>query len=186
MPLDAKEVERRGKDLAKAQQTDNNQDAILSILSELKTGVQPTEELLRSTKIGMIVNRLKTYKDPAVARSAAEIVTKWRNEVKKPGANGSAAGGASGSSTPKGSLGAGAARNGTASPAPGVKSPAPAVKSGKKSAVAPDKRSAQADGISCAVTGNKMRDNCVKMMYDGLAFMSEDGKFIPRELGCIC
>ena len=41
--------------------------------------------------------------------------------------------------------------------------------------VDPAKRNSVTDNISTAVTGNQTRDACVKLMYDGLAFMSEEG-----------
>jgi transcription elongation factor S-II len=62
--------------------------------------------------------------------------------------------------------------SGTSSPAPA----AAAVKKeqAKKSTVDPAKRNSKADKINTDVTGNQTRDACVKLMYDGLAFMSEE------------
>lgn len=172
--MDAKEVELRGKAVTKALTGGDPPSTLLSLLDELKKGVVASEELLRSTRIGVTVNKLKTHKDPAVARQAGELVSKWRADIKK-------AGTASGSSTPKGSS---ATANGKASPAP-TASPAPAAKAQQqqqqqgakakaKLGVAPENRSSKADGINTDVTGNKTRDNCVKLMYDGLAHMSSD------------
>jgi transcription elongation factor S-II len=112
--------------------------------------------LLRSTKIGVIVNRLKAHKDPAVAKQAGEVVSKWRMDVKKAGA--------SGASTPR------PVANGTSSPAP---SPVPAIKAKSKLLVPPEKRNSREDKVNTALTGNQVRDSCLKLMYDGLAFMTE-------------
>jgi len=177
--MDAKEVELRGKAIAKAMSGGDPPSTLSSLLDELKKGVVASEELLRSTRIGVTVNKLKTYKDPAVARQAAELVSKWRGDIKKAGA-------ASGSSTPKPN----AVTNGkaspalTASPAPSTKSQQsqqsqqqqqqPAAKAKAKLAVAPENRSSKADNVDTDLTGNKVRDNCLKLMYDGLAHMSTD------------
>lgn len=170
--MDAKEVELRGKAITKALTSGDPPSTLSSLLDELKKGVVASEELLRSTRIGVTVNKLKTYKDPAVARQAAELVSKWRSDIKK-------AGTASGSSTPKQS----SVANGKASPAP-TASPAPSAKSQQsqqqpakakaKLTVAPENRSSKTDKVDTDVTGNKIRDNCLKLMYDGLAHMSTD------------
>ena len=165
MALDRKQVEVKGKELGKAVNAGEASTTILPLLEELRKGVQATEELLRSTRIGMIVNKLKTHQDPAVKTKAAEIVSKWRSDVKKTG---------SGGSTPR------PAQNGTSSPGPGP-SPAPPAKEKRKHHVPPDKRNAKSDDVDWQLTGSAMRDNAIKMMYDGLAFMSEERRsFITR------
>jgi transcription elongation factor S-II len=159
MAMDAKEIELRGKAIGKAVQENEPSTSILKLLNDLKTGVNATEDLLRSTRIGVTINRLRQHKDPAVQRLATELVGKWRDEVKKQPKKG----------TPT------KAANGTASPAPppsGTASPAPSqVK--KKHDVAPDKRNHKTDKVKYQVTGSEGRDACVRLMYDGLAFMSE-------------
>lgn len=156
MPMDSKEVELKGKALTKAATGGDPSSTVLSILEELRRGVQASEDLLRSTKIGVIVNKLKTHKDPAVAKQASEVVAKWRMDVKKAGS--------SGASTPR------PVANGMSSPAP---SPVPANKAKPKLLVPPEKRNSREDKVNTALTGNQVRDNCLKLMYDGLAFMSE-------------
>ncbi|KAF2403871.1 transcription elongation factor S-II [Trichodelitschia bisporula] len=149
MPMEAKEVERIGRDISKAVAEGNSSPMITTLLDKLHAGVQPSEELLRSTKIGMVVNRLKQHKDPAVAKLADEVVSKWRREVRKKSSN---------------------------SPAPAAPAaqPASAPKSKTKLSVPPEKRNTKADNVDIKVTGNAIRDSCVKLMYDGIAFMSEE------------
>jgi transcription elongation factor S-II len=166
MPLDRKAVEAKGKELTKAAAGGEGSAVIVPLLSQLRNGVQATEELLRSTRIGMIVNRLKAHKDPAVQTTASEIVAKWKADVKKTG---------SGASTPRPTA------NGTSSPAP-VPSPAASAKGKRKHTVPPERRNVSTDNVNYKVTGNSTRDNCVKMMYDALAFMSEECKWSPFEL----
>ena len=141
--------------------------SVLKLLNDLKTGVHATEDLLRSTRIGVTINRLRTHKDPAVQKLATELVAKWRDEVKK-------------KQPPKKDGPAKAAANGGAasSPAPppsGTASPAPNLAK-KKHDVPADKRNHKTDKVKYQVTGNEARDNCVRLMYDGLAFMSEASK----------
>ncbi|KAF2736668.1 transcription elongation factor S-II [Polyplosphaeria fusca] len=153
--MDTKEVELRGKAINKAISEGEPSASLLKILNDLKTGVKPTEDLLRSTKIGVTVNRLRTHKDPNVIKLAQELVMKWKNEVKK--------------SQPAKAR----AANGTASPAPasGTASPAPTK---RKHNVPPEKRNHKTDKVDYQVTGMEARDQCVRLMYDGLALMTDD------------
>ncbi len=161
--MDAKEIELRGKAIGKAISENEPSSSVLKLLNDLKTGVNATEDLLRQTRIGVTINRLRTHKDPAVQRLATELVSKWRDEVKKASKKG-----------PPTRL---AGTNGSASPAPpsGTASPAP-NQAAKKHNVPADKRDHKTDKVKYQVTGNEARDNCVRLMYDGLAFMSEARK----------
>jgi transcription elongation factor S-II len=167
MAMDAKEIELHGKAIGKAVSENEPSSSILKLLNDLKTGVHATEDILRSTRIGVIINRLRTHKDPAVQRLATELVGKWRDEVKK--------------QPPKRKDGpAKTVANGgaTSSPAPppsGTASPAP-TQAKKKHDVPADKRNHKTDNVKYQVTGSEARDQCVRLMYDGLAFMSEARK----------
>lgn len=153
--MEAKEIELKSKALAKAAGQNEPAPTIVAILKELQQGVKATEDLLRSTRVGIIVNKLKQHKAPEVARLASEIVSKWRNEVNKQKAAGTPSRRPSGS--PKSS------QNGTASPAAAT----PSDKASKLS-VPPDKRSWKADGVEMNQTSNRIRDSCIGLMYDGL------------------
>lgn len=162
--MDAKEIELRGKAIGKAVQEGEPSASILKLLNDLKTGVHATEDLLRSTRIGVTINRLRQHKDPAVQKLATELVSKWRDEVKKkqqPKKDGAvkvaANGGAASSPAP---------------PASGTASPAPS-QAKKKHDVPADKRNHKTDNVKYQVTGSEARDACVRLMYDGLAYMSE-------------
>ncbi|OAL55820.1 transcription elongation factor [Pyrenochaeta sp. DS3sAY3a] len=168
MAMDAKEIEFRGKAIGKAVQENEPSSSVLKLLNDLKTGVHATEDLLRRTKIGVTINRLRTHKDPAVQRLATELVSKWRDEVKK------------GQPNKKGTPARVAVANGSASPAPlsATASPAP-PQAKKKHDVPADKRNHKTDKVKYQVTGSEARDNCVRLMYDGLAYMSEA---MPEEI----
>ena len=153
--MEAKEVVEKSKALQKATAVDDPPENIIRILNELKTGVNPDEDLLRSTKIGVIVNRSKQHKDPAVARLASEIVKKWRDDVQK--AKGSSPAG-------KKSL------NGTASPVPTTTSNGNNAKSNPS--VPPAERDWRKDKVDIARTNQSTRDGCIGLIYNGLCFMS--------------
>lgn len=166
MSLTAAEVTRLGTDLQKASAAEP--DAVIKILTQLRKEVVASEELLRTTKIGITVNKFKSYKDPKIAQAAGELVAKWRRDVK--------------AGAPAGKGSASPVDSGKTTPAPGaVKEEKNGTGSGKFKANVPlEKRSSVTDKMSTDRTGNQIRDSCLKLMYDGLANMSEE-----RELSII-
>lgn len=155
--MDPKEVIEKSKALQKATVAEDPPENIIRILNELKVGVKASEDILRSTKIGVIVNRSKQHKDPAVARLASEIVKGWRDDVQK-------AKGARGS-TPNGKK----SPNGTASPVPAKTSNGDAK---PKPTVPPAERTWQKDKVDITRTNQSTRDSCIGLLYNGLCFMS--------------
>lgn len=162
--MDAKEIETKAKALTKAATAEEPASTIIGMLKELQTGVRATENLLRSTRIGIIVNKLKTSKTPEVAKLASEIVLKWRTEVNKQKHGGGSAA-ARGSSSPR------PAQNGTGTSTPAGTTP---TDKASKLSVPPDKRTWKADGVDTNVTTSKVRDSCIGLMYDGLCFGSTE------------
>lgn len=153
--MEAKELEDKAKQLAKAATGGDPPATILQMLDSLKTWTA-TEKLLRSTKIGVHVNKLRQNPDAAVARQASTLVNKWKTDVKK-----------------------GPATSATSSPAPksansGTASPAPVAKAKTHHQGDPEKRNTVTDKVEWKLTGSATRDACVKLMYDGLAFMSTE------------
>ncbi|KFY87534.1 hypothetical protein V498_07129 [Pseudogymnoascus sp. VKM F-4517 (FW-2822)] len=138
-------------------------DNVISILTKLKAEVVPTEDILRSTKAGMIVAKQRANPDKAVARLASEIVSKWKTMVE---------------AEKRRKAGGAGAKTGTASPSKNVdaSSPAPAppaTESDEWKGGDPAKRKWQEDGVDIKRTGVPTRDNCVGLLYNGLAFMSK-------------
>ena len=170
--MDGKTLFSTGKQIQKAIESGDSGESLLNILQPL-TKWTATEDLLRQSKIGVIVSKLRQQKDPKVVEQASKLVNKWKQDVNanKKKAAGSSSPAPSAAAT-KSSAATNGKSSGTSSPAP----PAAAVKKEpKKSTADPAKRNSAVDGISTAVTGNQTRDACVKLMYDGLAFMSEEG-----------
>ena len=148
--MDTKTITEKSHLLLKAAAANEPPSTLLSILRDLQQNVKPTEDILRSTKIGVTVNRLKQNKSAEVARLAGEVVSKWRAEVTKQ--NGK-----------KASM---------SSPAASKTPPPPSQES--KSSVPPDKRSWKADDVDTNRTGQKTRDSCIGLMYDALALNSTE------------
>ncbi|KAI9731482.1 MAG: RNA polymerase II elongation factor [Cirrosporium novae-zelandiae] len=150
--LEAREIETRAKALQKAFHDKAPAPHIITIMRELKEGVVATEEVLRVTKVGVIVNRMKHHQNPEVTKLASEIVSKWRGDVERRKKSG----------TPSSSR-----VNGTGS------SSASTPTAEKKFYVAPDKRSWKADGVDISRTGDRSRDACIGLLYDGLCLNTE-------------
>lgn len=166
--MDAREIETKAKALTKAVSSSETPATIVGLLKNLQKGVKPTEDLLRSTKIGIVVNKLKQHKSPDVARLSSEIVSRWRSEINKQK-------GSPSSPSPK------PTPNGAATPVATTTANANANTNAnaasdkmEKSTVPPEKRSWKADGVDIKVTGNKTRDSCVGLIYDGLSLNSTE------------
>lgn len=176
MSMEEKDVAELGKDLLKS---DADGSFLQLSLRKLKTGVKPTEDLLRQTKIGVAVAKLKQHKDPEVARQAAALVSSWRTAIKSKEKKTGSPAGPNGAATPS--------RSGTpsvATPA-AARSPAP---SQKQQAAAPaaskapsGKRDTKSDGVDMNKTGDTARDGSLTLIYNGLAFMSEERRSHPSQ-----
>ena len=158
--MDRREILSRGSALQKAIAAREPTAHIITILQDLKVNVKPNEELLRSTGIGKIVNKVKgiTTVDPSIQQLASEIISRWRHVVNEQKL---AAGGAS---TPNG-----ARSNGTSSPTPASKLTPKASSPG----VDPSKRNWKTDKVSRdELTSDPARNNCIGLLYDGLVMGS--------------
>lgn len=112
----------------------------------------------------MAVNKLRNHTDPKVSELTKEIVSKWKQDVQK--------------SKPAAARAQGLARS-TMSPMTSQRQATPPEPAGKrsesKSTVDPSLRNKKVDKVDCAVTGDKTRDNCVGILYDGLCVGSNAG-----------
>ncbi len=112
------------------------------------------------------MGKLRSNANPEIKSLASEIVSKWRKAVelekekkKNSGSGKLAASPVGGSSAPQSK---------TASPAP---TPTPASGAYKGD---PLKRKFEVDGVDVNRTGVQSRDNCIGLMYNGLAFRSTE------------
>ncbi|KIY03613.1 uncharacterized protein Z520_00304 [Fonsecaea multimorphosa CBS 102226] len=162
--MDRREILSKGSALQKAIAAKEPSANILTILRDLKANVRPSEELLRATGIGKIVNKVKGVPnlDPQVSQLAAEIISRWRHVVNEQKL-------ASGTSTPTAN---GARSNGTNSPVP-QKTSTPTPKASSPG-VAPEKRNWKTDKVPRdELTSDTARNNCIGLIYDGLCLGSE-------------
>ncbi|KAE8223238.1 hypothetical protein CF319_g3707 [Tilletia indica] len=80
MVLKEAEISALQKELTKANSESRTEDMDI-ILKKLKAGVRPTEEIIRSTRIGQAVGKLRQHNDKAIADLAKELVKSWKAAV---------------------------------------------------------------------------------------------------------
>lgn len=157
--MNEREVKQASDALQKAVSGKEPPANIIRLLKDLQKGVKPSEELLRKTQIGKIVNKLKSLQqvDPQIPRLASEIVSQWRKDIQQ--------GNRAGAASP--------AQNGSASPAP--KDSKPTSQDSKLPTGVPlDKRTWKLDKIDRAsITPDPGRNNSIGLLYDGLVVGSD-------------
>jgi len=171
---DAAEVKTLVKALngAAANQGPTAAEECMTIMKQLLRDVVATEQLLKETKVGVAVSKLRNHGSKEVVDLSKVIVKKWKAEIHlndKPKSK----------PTPGGKPGAIKSENpsGTASPsAPSTPADVsrPPIPGAKPNAP----RTTKTDGINISTLGDKVRDKCLEMVYDALA--SDSG--YPSEL----
>lgn len=78
--MDAREIRTAVSGLDKAR-TENDTNTLQEILKQLDTGVNATEHLLRETKVGVHVNKLRSYDNAEVVGLVKKIIKKWKDHV---------------------------------------------------------------------------------------------------------
>ncbi|KAK7751179.1 transcription elongation factor TFIIS [Diatrype stigma] len=160
--MNQRELEARIKALHKATQANEPATSIISLMDSLKKEDVPTEEMLRTTKAGLVVGKLRSNVNKDIARVAGEVVAKWRKGVQaEKHAKGSALGRTSSSPAPAKA----------ASPAPKV-----LTVNKKKYEGNPETRKFTTDKVDINRTGSKTRDNCIGLLYNGLAYRSRESE----------
>ncbi|RYP76582.1 hypothetical protein DL771_001651 [Monosporascus sp. 5C6A] len=156
--MNQRELETRIKALHKAQASNEPPANIIALMETLKKEDVPTEEMLRTTKAGLVVGKLRGNPNKDIARVAGEVVAKWRKGVEAE----KRAKAARGSSSP--------APMKSASPAP----PKPLTLNKKAYEGDPETRKFTTDKVDINRTGSKTRDNCIGLIYNGLAYRSRE------------
>lgn len=118
---------------------------------------------LQATKAGVIVGKLRSNANKDIARAATELVTKWKKLVEQEK-----------SSKHKTKLGSpGGTGNATSSPA-GTPSSGGASKLPFKGD--PEKRKFDSDGVDIKRTDSNVRNQCIGLVYNGLAYRSTESE----------
>ncbi|OAA44496.1 transcription elongation factor s-ii [Beauveria brongniartii RCEF 3172] len=143
--MDQRELESRIKALTKSVAANEPPENALRLLESLKKDAAPTEEMLRSTRAGVFVGKLRGNSNKEIARSAAELVNKLsRLPPPAPAA--------------------------AAVPATTTSTSSSAV--GKKFTGDPETRKYDADGVDTKRTDSAVRNSCIGLIYNGLAYRS--------------
>ena len=119
--------------------------------------------ILQSTKAGLVVGKLRSNKNKDIARAASELVIKWKKLVEQE-KNSKLNKSKMGSPAPAPASSPVAAATAAAAPAPGT--PKKSFKGD------PEKRKFQTDGVDLKRTESDVRNSCIGLLYNGLAYRS--------------
>ncbi|CDO69744.1 hypothetical protein BN946_scf184697.g16 [Trametes cinnabarina] len=160
------------KPLVKSLNSASTDEEIITILNTLKQQAKITEAILRESKAGLAVGKLRQHASKPVADLAKEIVRKWKTEVER---EKQAAGGGTKAAANGKPPGYAAPKKATSAPsASSAATPStPITPTGSSSgSKLSESRSAKSDGIKIEYTGDKTRDKCTELIYDALVFDS--------------
>lgn len=158
--MDADQIRSTVSSLEKASAAGHSDQSIIDILRQLDNHVVATEALLRDTKLGLAVGKLRNHSNGEIAQRSKDMVKKWKNEVVR-GKKARSTSVHSNSSTP--------------TPTAEQQDNQPNdIRTSKlqrtKTQNAP--RDAKTDHVQTAITGDSTRDACIKAVYNSLAFDS--------------
>ncbi|KAF8599177.1 transcription elongation factor [Ceratobasidium sp. AG-I] len=188
--MDAVEVKKLIKELQVATTSGKPEDAV-TILKQLKVNVVASEELLRETKAGLAIGKLRSHPRKEVADLAKELVKKWKEAVEA-GKKAKTTGAPATEAKPpvkKQTSTLVAAKSNTSSPQPSAPSlpplepppprkmstatpatPAtPSTPSTPSAAQSDITRTVKTDAVKIESKGDKVRDKCVELLYDAMA-----------------
>ncbi|KAI5780738.1 transcription factor S-II, central domain-containing protein [Peziza echinospora] len=164
--MNAAEIKTRITDLENATKQNLPAEAIVDILTSLQKEVKITEKLLRETKVGIAVNRLRSHTNKTVSDLSRDIVLRWKSEVKPAAKPKDSASASRNVTSPKHST------KSPSIPPPDARSRSISSQGGGKTAEG-GPRTKESDKINWKVMGDSVRDNCLGMIYDGLCFESD-------------
>ncbi|EXA52135.1 transcription elongation factor S-II [Fusarium oxysporum f. sp. raphani 54005] len=164
MPMDERELGQRIKALTKCVAANEPPENAIKLLETLKKDASPTEEMLRATRAGVFVGKLRSNSNKDIARAAAELVNKWKKLVEQEKHSKLRAKVGSGSPAPAPSSAP------ASSPAPPP--PSSAGASGAKYKGDIEKRKYETDNVNVKRTDSSVRNSCIGLIYNGLAYRS--------------
>ncbi|KAM0475054.1 hypothetical protein ACHAPX_007186 [Trichoderma viride] len=159
--MDQRELESRVKALTKVVAANEPPENALKLLETLKKDASPTEEMLRATRAGVFVGKLRSNPNKEIARAASELVIKWKKLVEQE----------KNSKLQKAKMGSPSAPAAASPPNPS--SNASSAGGAKKAFKGdPEKRKFDTDGVSIKRTESNVRNQCIGLIYNGLAYRS--------------
>ncbi|KAI0338712.1 transcription elongation factor [Trametopsis cervina] len=144
--------------LVKQLQSSSTEQEIVGVLQTLKDEAKITESVLRESKAGLAVGKLRSHASKQVADLAKEIVKKWKQTVEQEKQGGNKGSAAAAAKPP--------VRKQSVSVTPST--PTTPSASTPSAARLSDVRTAKSDGVS-ASTGDNTRNKCLELIYDALA-----------------
>ncbi|KAF4125168.1 hypothetical protein GMORB2_4007 [Geosmithia morbida] len=187
--MDQRELESNVKALTKCIQANEPPETALHLLDTLKKNASPTEEMLRATRAGVYVGKLRSNSNKEIARAASELVMKWKklveHEKKMKGAAAASKASSSPTPTPTPASTSAATASGSGSvsePSGGGGGGGGGGASKKKFEGDPEKRKFDSDGVDIKRTESNTRNQCIGLIYNGLAYRSTEpsGDIIAR------
>jgi len=154
--------------LAKELQHASTTQEIVGILLILKKDTVVTESLLRESKVGLAVGKLRAHDTKEVADLAKELVKKWKTDVEREKAHHGGSKKVSSTLATKPPP----ARKASIAESTGTPPITPTASSSSASLNKGQARSTKVDGVNIEITGDKTRDKCIELIYDALSFDS--------------
>ncbi|GEQ71752.1 hypothetical protein JCM33374_g5438 [Metschnikowia sp. JCM 33374] len=151
--MDTKEIKSTVSNLEKS--TDDA--TILKLLNILNDGVQPTEKLLRETKVGVAVNKFRSSHNSEISSLVKKMIKKWKEVVQNE---------KSSKKVPKEAPLAKPASSQTSE-----NRPPPGTASGKFHS---GPRNPKTDGVNTTLYDNSTRNASVSALYTALAIERDD------------
>lgn len=151
--MDVKDIKSTVSNLEKS--TDDT--TILKLLNILNDGIEPTEKLLRETKVGVAVNKFRSNGNSEISTLVKRMIKKWKEVVQNEKNAKKAQSAKDTSSSPSGS----------ATPA----RPAPGSTGGKFHS---GPRNPKTDGVDTTIYDNATRNASVSALYTALAIERDD------------
>ncbi|KIP07884.1 hypothetical protein PHLGIDRAFT_35252 [Phlebiopsis gigantea 11061_1 CR5-6] len=155
------------RSLVKQLQSSPTEQDVLATLQTLKDLTGVTEAILRESKAGLAVGKLRSHASRVVSDLAKEIVKKWKQQVeheKQTGGKSPTTNASSRQPLRKQSTASAQVTTPTTASSTSAKPSAAGAKS--------DVRTAKSDGISLKMLSDATRDKCLELIYDALAFDS--------------
>lgn len=140
--MDVKEIKSTVSNLEKS----SDEATILKLLNILNDGVQPSEKLLRETKVGVAVNKYRSSTNAEISTLVKKMIKKWKEIVQSEKT----------------------AKKTKEAPAP---RPAPGAATGKFHS---GPRNPKTDGVNTTIYDNATRNASVSALYTALAIERDD------------
>ncbi|KAL6889293.1 transcription elongation factor [Trichoderma longibrachiatum] len=166
MPMDQRELESRVKALTKVVAANEPPENALKLLELLKKDASPTEEMLRATRAGVFVGKLRSNPNKEIARAASELVIKWKKLVEQE----------KNSKLQKAKMGSPSAPAAASPPNNSSANAAAPAGAGKAYKGDPEKRKFDTDGVNIKRTESTVRNQCIGLIYNGLAYRSVESE----------